>query len=90
MNKKSTSKQSETDWERLKNMKDEEINFSDIPPITPEMFKNPIVRRGIKSGSETSLEIDRDIIEFFKSQGRNYREKINEILRAYMQTQQTK
>lgn len=85
MSKKSTSTQYGTDWERLKNMKDEDIDFSDIPPITPEMFKNGIVRRGRKSLSEKEdSPIDRDIIEFVKKQGRGYQDKINQLLRDYI------
>ncbi len=93
MNKKSTSTQYGTDWERLKNMKDEDIDFSDIPKITPEMFKNAVVRRGSKSAliaSQETLAVDRDIIEFFKSQGRDYQTKINQLLRAYMEAHQAK
>lgn len=93
MNKKSTSNPLGTDWERLKNMKDEEIDFSDIPKITPEMFKNPVVRRGSKSirmNSQETMAVDRDVIEFFKAQGQNYQTKINQLLRAYMEAHQTK
>lgn len=74
-------------------MTDDDIDFSDLPEVTDEMWENGVLQKGLKQTlSETSntLEIDRDIIDFFKSQGRNYREKINEILRAYMQAQQTK
>ncbi len=93
MNKKSTSTQSGTDWERLKNMKDEEIDFSDIPKITPEMFKNPVIRRSFNNQSKNSQEtliIDSDIIEFFKSQDFNYPAKINQLLREYMEAHQAK
>lgn len=38
-----------TDWEKLESMSDEDIDFSDCPEITPEMAKNSIVRRGLKS-----------------------------------------
>ena len=39
MNKNSSSLlKSQTDWERLENMKDEDIDLSDIPEITPEQF----------------------------------------------------
>jgi uncharacterized protein (DUF4415 family) len=93
MNKKSTLTQYGTDWERLKNMKDEDIDFSDIPKITPEMFKNAAIRKGTKSNSLTSQEtlaVDGDFIEFFKAQGRDYQKRINQILRAYMEAQQAK
>lgn len=29
---------SKTDWERVRQMSDEEIDFSDIPPTTPEQM----------------------------------------------------
>ena len=93
MNKKFTSTQSGTDWERLKNMKDEDIDFSDIPKITPETFKNPVVRTGLRNqlkNSQEILVIDRDIIEFFKSQDFNYPAKINQLLREYMEAHQAK
>ena len=93
MNKKFTSPQYGTDWERLKNMKDEDIDFSDIPKITPEMFKNAVVRKGSKSvstNSQETLAVDGDVMEFFKTQGRDYQTKINQLLRADMEAQQAK
>jgi len=88
MKRSSTLKQSETDWERLKNMKDEDIDFSDIPRLTPEFFVNGIVRKGLKPvvrKNQLTLRIDQDIIEFFKGQGRGYQTRINQLLRAYME-----
>jgi hypothetical protein len=38
-------KKSETDWARIDAMSDEDIDFSDCPEITPEMFAKAIVRR---------------------------------------------
>jgi hypothetical protein len=36
------------DFARLDRMKDEDIDYSDAPKITPETFAKAIVRRGIK------------------------------------------
>ncbi len=68
-------------------MKDEDIDFSDIPPITEEMRKNfkPIPKK-----NQENLPIDKDIIEFFKAQGFNYPLKINQLLRACMEKQQAR
>lgn len=69
-------------------MKDEEIDFSDIPPLSPEFFANGIVRKGLKAvnrKNQITLRIDQDVIEFFKEQGRGYQTKINQLLRAYME-----
>ena len=38
----------QTDRARLDAMQDEDIDFSDIPEVTPEMFAKAIVRRGLK------------------------------------------
>ena len=93
MSKKHTLKKSGTDLERLRNMKDEEIDFSDIPQTTPEMWENAVLRKNfqpIPKKSQENLPIDRDIIEFFKSQEFNYPAKINQLLRAYMEAHQQK
>lgn len=88
MKKNYTLKKSETDWERIRNMKDEDIDYSDIPPLTPEFFANGIVRKGLKPVNrkdQITLRIDHDVIQFFKEQGRGYQTKINQLLRAYME-----
>lgn len=93
MSKRNTLEKFGTDVERLKNMKNEDIDFSDIPPITEEMWKNTMRRRNgkpIPRENQDNLPIDKDIIEFFKTQGFNYPLKINQILRAYMKAQQAK
>ncbi|NEP40675.1 MAG: BrnA antitoxin family protein [Okeania sp. SIO2H7] len=91
MNKKYTSRKSQTDWERLEAMTDEEIDFSDCPEVTPEMFAKAVVRRGLpntKTKTQVTLPIDSDVLEWFKSQGRGYPTQINSLLRAYMEAHQ--
>jgi hypothetical protein len=48
MKKRDTLRKSQTDWKRLKTMKDEDIDLSDSPELTPEMFARAVVRRGLK------------------------------------------
>ncbi|MGB8981404.1 MAG: BrnA antitoxin family protein [Anaerolineales bacterium] len=86
MKKKSTSTKSKTDLERLDKMKDEDIDLTDIPEITPEMFAKAIVRRGLKprTKKQVTLRVDSDVLEWYKKQGRGYQTKINLLLRAYM------
>ena len=38
MNKQSTSTPSETGWERLDRMTDDDIDYADIPPLADEFF----------------------------------------------------
>ncbi|NCR41368.1 MAG: BrnA antitoxin family protein [Microcystis aeruginosa W13-11] len=91
MNNEPTSSKSQTDWQRLDAMSDEDIDLSDCPEITPEMFAKAVVRRGLpatKAKSQVTLPIDSDVLEWFKSQGRGYQTQINQLLRAYMEAHQ--
>ena len=67
-------------------MTDEDIDFSDIPPIPPEMFARAIVRKGLKPvgrKSQITLRIDSDVLEWFRAKGTGYQSQMNAILRAY-------
>ena len=93
MKRKHTSRKSETDLKRLREMKDEDIDFSDIPAVTPEMFARGIVRRGLKPvvrKKQLTLRMDSDVIEWFRRQGEGYQTRINALLRAYMEEHRRK
>ncbi len=87
MNRKPISRKSQTNLKTLRAMKDSEIDYSDIPPITPEMFAKSIVRQGLKSvvrKEQVTIRVDSDVLAWFKMRGRGYQTQINELLRAYM------
>jgi uncharacterized protein (DUF4415 family) len=68
-------------------MKDEDIDFSDIPEITPEMFARAVVRRNFKPiprKKQLTLRVDSDVVEWYQQQGPGYQTRINSLLRAYM------
>jgi uncharacterized protein (DUF4415 family) len=93
MAKKNIIRKSETDWARIDAMTDEDIDYSDNPPITEEMFARGMLRKNgkpVPKKNQENLPVDRDIIEFFKTLDFNYPLKINEILRAYMEAEQAK
>lgn len=88
MSNEPTSRKSQTDWQRLDAMSDEDIDLSDCPEVTPEKFALAMVRRGLakaKNKEQVTLRIDSDVLEWFKSQGRGYQTQINLLLRAYME-----
>ena len=72
----------------LRNLRDEDIDFSDVPPITdftgwrrvsdlvPEENKQQI-----------TLRLDADVIEFFRGTGRRSQSRINAALRDYVNAQ---
>jgi uncharacterized protein (DUF4415 family) len=86
MKKNSTSRKSGTNLKRLDAMTDADIDFSDIPEVTPEMFAKGVVRRGLQpiTKRQLTLRLDSDVIEWFKKQGSGYQTKMNALLRAYM------
>jgi len=90
MSKKSISHKSRTDFDRIDKLEDKDIDFSDSPVITPEMFATTIVRKGLKlvpQKSQITLRMDTDVLEWFKTQGKGYQTRMNALLRAYMQAQ---
>ncbi|MCU0510804.1 MAG: BrnA antitoxin family protein [Anaerolineae bacterium] len=88
MKQQNTGATPETDWQRLDALRDEDIDLSDIPEITPEMFARAVVRQGFKpkpTKAQVTLRIDRDVLEWFRSLGDGYQTRINALLRAYME-----
>jgi len=57
---------------------DDEIDYSDIPPLTNlEQFYRPVKEM-------TTVRIDADILHWLRSQGKGYQTRINAILRKEM------
>jgi uncharacterized protein (DUF4415 family) len=68
-------------------LKDEDIDLSDTPEVSPEMFARAMVRRGLKPvprKAQLTLRLDSDVLAWYREQGRGYQTKINALLRAYM------
>lgn len=90
MKKKSTTAKKRTDltdWKRVDAMTDADIDFSEIPEITPEMFARGVWRRNFQPlprKKQLTIRIDGDVVDWYKSQGRGYQTRINSLLRAYM------
>ena len=71
---------------RLDAMEDEAIDYSDIPPLSPEMFAQALVQKGLKPApgkAQITLRLDKDVLEWFRHQGAGYQTRINAILKAY-------
>ena len=74
-------------------VRDETIDFSEIPELTPEQFAKAIVRKGLKSQTgrqQVILYLDTDVLDWFKGLGKGYRTRISELLRAYMEAHRLK
>ena len=71
--------------EALKALPDSEIDYSDIPPLTDDFWKqavrNPFYR---PTKASTTVRLDADVLRWLKSKGKGYQTRINAILRAAM------
>ena len=83
MRAKNSIGESRTDWEMLKTMPDAEIDASDIPELEKDFFRKAKMRLP-KGKQSVSLRLDRDVLDWFKRQGRGYQTRINAVLRAYI------
>jgi len=76
-----------TDWARVKKIaRAGGKPDRDSPEVTPEQFARAVVTRGglPRPGKALlSLRVDRDVVDWFRSQGRGYQTRINALLRAY-------
>lgn len=87
------SKTTRTDWKRLNALRDEEIDLSDNPEVTPEMFAKAMVRQGLRPmepKEQVTLRLDADVLKWFRSLGKGYQTQINALLRAYMEAHRNK
>ena len=67
-------------------IKDEDIDFSDIPELTDEWFARAVRGKFYRPVKEiVSIRLDKDVLAFYRSQGAGYQTRINDTLRAAMQ-----
>ena len=82
MKAKNTIRESRTDWNRLKNLKDTDIDLSDSPRLDASFFKRATLRMP-RPKKAVSLRLDPDVLDWFKEQGEGYQTRINAVLRMY-------
>jgi uncharacterized protein (DUF4415 family) len=81
MNAQDLKKPSETNWERVSEMTDEDIDTSDISPLDETFFANARLRMPKKVS--VTLDVDADVLEWFKAQGEDFQHRINAALKIY-------
>jgi uncharacterized protein (DUF4415 family) len=77
---------SKEDWERIDAIKDEDIDYSDIPEmkdlsgLRPQQVRNPKAPEKVP----VTCNLDADIVEWLKRDGDSYQARLNSILRQAM------
>jgi uncharacterized protein (DUF4415 family) len=81
------NKPTKTNLERFDAMTDEMIDTSDIPPLTEEFFATAKWRMP-KPRVKVTVEVEPEVMEWFKAQGENYQRYLSAALRIYAQAHQ--
>lgn len=81
----------ETDWERVRNMTDEEIEAA----IASDPDSDFSMDQGewelvIPKKQPVSIRLDEDVLAYFKETGPRYQTRINKVLRSYVKAQKIK
>jgi len=83
MNGNDLNNTSRTNWAALEAMSDEDLDYSDIPPLSDEFFEQATLRiPAVKA--ENLVRLDTDVKQWFESQGTQYQNLINKVLRSYI------
>lgn len=77
-----------SDLERVRKMKDEDIDFSDCPELDEEFLRTAKIVMPERK-TVVTIRLDPDVLEWFKAQGKGYQTRINALLRAYMKAHQS-
>ena len=70
--------------EELENIPESAMDTSDIPELDTSFWETaklvqPMTKQAI------SLRVDRDVLDWFKSQGKGYQSLMNAVLRSYFE-----
>jgi len=75
-----------TDFKRLRQLRDAEIDDSDIPKLDKSFWKHAKLALP-QPKDRLTIRVDHDVVEWLKKAGRGYQTRINAILRSYMKAQ---
>lgn len=84
MNENDLSSTSRTNWAALDAMSDEDIDYSDIPPLADQFFEQAVLRIPATQ-ARNLVQLDPDVMAWFQAQGDEYKMLINSVLRHHIE-----
>lgn len=82
MNENAMNSTSKTNWEKVDSLTEEEIDTSDIPPLTEEFFDKSRWWKPVEP-LNVLVQIDPQTLAWFQAQGEDYEQKMAAALRIY-------
>ncbi len=80
---------SRTDWARIDAMSDDEIDISDVPPLTDEFFSKAKLRMPSSSLATVAVRVDSETLSWFQSKGEEAEQHMAAALKIYAEAQKT-
>ncbi len=65
-------------------MKDEDIDYSDIPELDDSFFERAVIVTLPQPKASVTLRVDHDVLTWFKKKGKGYQTHMNAVLKSYM------
>lgn len=84
MSRNDLNSTSGTNWAALESRSEENIDYSDIPPLTDEFFERATLRIPADR-AHNLVQLDPDVKQWFEAQGEQYKTLINNVLRQYIE-----
>jgi len=88
MSRNDLNSTSRTNWAALESRSEENIDYSDIPPLTGEFFERATLRIPANQAQDL-VQLDPDVKQWFQAQGEQYKTLINNVLRQYIESNKT-
>jgi uncharacterized protein (DUF4415 family) len=88
MSRNDLNNTSGTNWSALESRSEENIDYSDIPPLTDEFFERATLRIPADQ-AHNLVQLDPDVKQWFQAQGEQYKTLINKVLRQYIEANKT-
>ena len=84
-----SKKSIKSDLARIDALKDADIDYSEIPDLSTlgEEFWSKAVFKRAEPKAQVTIRVDREVLDWFRSQGKGYQSRMNAVLRAYKEAQ---
>lgn len=82
MNENAMNSTSKTNWEKVDSLTEDEIDTSDIPPLTEKFFSKSRWWKPVEP-LNVLVQVDLNTLAWFHAQGEDYEKKMAAALRIY-------
>ena len=69
----------------IKAIKDEDIDYSDIPELDENFWKNAVLVHPERK-ERITVRFDAEMVAWFKKQGRGYQTRMNAVLKSFYES----